>query len=334
MYLKIFKYQNDLSYNLTAFSFLLVSYLSGWLLFFSDSGWQNGIGILLLAHAMGLAAFFIHEFAHGNIFKSKVWNRRAGSILMWLTFHGFFSFKRIQQLHLNHHSKHIDVIYFDFHHYLAQKPFLQKLLISLEWAYIPAVELLVKWHSVRRVWQTGDPMTRRLIWLSLLLYSGLLILLAWFQPQALLCLAIAYLLLLHILRFMDMHQHTYIAHPLDAQGKVVNLPKLDKVYEQANTYTNLFSSRYVWLNWFTLNFGYHNAHHAKPFTPWCRLPELHKTLNYENKELLMSALLINYHRFRVQRVYDAQIGHLNADAPPALRASHFIGVIGASFLNA
>jgi fatty acid desaturase len=50
----------------------------------------------------------------------------------------------------------------------------------------------------------------------------------------------------------------------------------DRVYEQAHTFSNPLSLRHPWVNLFVLNFGYHNAHHAKPTTPWFRLPALHR----------------------------------------------------------
>jgi omega-6 fatty acid desaturase (delta-12 desaturase) len=40
----------------------------------------------------------------------------------------------------------------------------------------------------------------------------------------------------------------------------------------------VISFRYELPNWLVLNFGYHNAHHAKPTAPWYRLPALHREL--------------------------------------------------------
>lgn len=330
----LFKYKEDIKYNLIAFGLLFFAYLSGWVLFFSNNWWKNVIGILLLTQSMVIAAFFVHEFAHGNIFKSAVWNKTAGTFFMWLTFHGFFSFKQIQLLHLAHHRNCADVIHFDFHQHFIQKPIQKKILIALEWAYIPVVELIVKKHSLQRIWQSNISEKRQLIVVSLLFYSTFFLLLAEIQPKALLYLGIAYILFLHILRFMDMHQHTYISYSLDKQGRPPKLPIPDEIYEQANTYSNLFSSRYAWLNWLTLNFGYHNAHHAKPFIPWCCLPELHKKSNYTRQELSVFYLFINYHRFRIQRIFESQTGKPDMESLPSLRAKNFIGVIGASFLNA
>ena len=37
---------------------------------------------------------------------------------------------------------------------------------------------------------------------------------------------------------------------------------------QENTYSNLISTAFPPANLLSLNFGYHNAHHTQPMTPW------------------------------------------------------------------
>ena len=55
-------------------------------------------------------------------------------------------------------------------------------------------------------------------------------------------------------------------------------PRRDLRYEYENTYSNLLSERWRWLNLLVLNFPYHNAHHVRPGVPWYRLPALHRSL--------------------------------------------------------
>jgi fatty acid desaturase len=64
------------------------------------------------------------------------------------------------------------------------------------------------------------------------------------------------------------------------------------------------SSRYPQLNWLTLNFGYHNAHHADMNVPWYRLPALHQELTGGDPEKVipLSSQLRLYHCNRVKRV--------------------------------
>ncbi len=330
----IFKYAEDRIANTIALSILCACYLGGWWLLSLPQIILNGLGVLMLAESMVLAGFFVHEFAHGSIFQSGRWNRLAGKCCLWITFHGFFSFTRIQQLHIAHHRNHADVIHFDFHNYLVQHPLQRNGLIILEWCYIPAVELFIKWHSIQRIWQTQIQTEQQLIFTAVSLYSGLVLTILWLNPSVFIGLLLAYGLFIHVLRFMDMHQHTYQAYVLDDKGNIPSLPTQDKNYEQENTYSNVFSLPWSGLNWLTLNFGYHNAHHAKPFMPWCRLPQLHRTLGYKHRELSAWHLLSNYHQFRVQRVINANIGKPVMELSPSLQASEFHGVIGASFLNA
>ena len=57
------------------------------------------------------------------------------------------------------------------------------------------------------------------------------------------------------------------------------------------------------LNWLTLNFGFHNAHHARPTTPWYRLPALHfEMYGSDPKHVIpLAAQLRLFHRHRLAR---------------------------------
>jgi fatty acid desaturase len=68
------------------------------------------------------------------------------------------------------------------------------------------------------------------------------------------------------------------------------------------------SLRFEKLNWLTLNFGYHNAHHSNMNLPWYRLPELHRALTGDDPEKVipLASQLRLYHRNRVLRVYNPQ----------------------------
>jgi hypothetical protein len=197
----------------------------------------------------------------------------------------------------------------------------------------------------------------------LALRTALFGLLAWVSPAALLGYALAYLLFLHVMRFMDVHQHTYeVWETLERPRRPAD-DRFDRDYEHRNTYSNLISARHPWLNLLVLNFGYHNAHHVRPTAPWYRLPRLHAELFGETASapnlaagrtseasrasdsargprlrpagadrgqlLPFGRLLRAYHRYRVPRV-------LNGD-PPGMDVGDgrdFIGVVGVSFLTA
>jgi fatty acid desaturase len=84
--------------------------------------------------------------------------------------------------------------------------------------------------------------------------------------------------------------------------------KGDAEWEQEHTFSNTLSLRFPRLNWLTLNFGYHNAHHANMHIPFYRLPALHAELsgNDPNFVIPFSSQLQLYHKNRVSRIYNPQ----------------------------
>jgi fatty acid desaturase len=106
----------------------------------------------------------------------------------------------------------------------------------------------------------------------------------------------------------------------------------DQRYEQENTFSNLISYRYPWINLLTLNFGYHNAHHHRPSVPWYRLPTLHEGVFGEQTRavLPLSELLRTWHRNRVRRVLSDDYG--KPGQGPG-RADNYVGAHGVSFLT-
>ncbi len=115
--------------------------------------------------------------------------------------------------------------------------------------------------------------------------------------------AIAYMLMMHVLRFMDSLQHDYPYHatlfdyePAPHKG--------DHDWEQEHTFSVPLSLRFPRLNWLTLNFGYHNAHHSNMNVPWYRLAALHEELTGGDprRVIPLSSQLRLYHRNRVLRV--------------------------------
>ena len=131
------------------------------------------------------------------------------------------------------------------------------------------------------------------------------------------------------LRLMDAFQHTYEAFPSGTK-----LPKRDYNHEQANTFSNLISCRYPWLNLLFLNFGYHNAHHANMQCPWYRLQELDRELfknNPQQQHIPISKQLINYHKFRITRLLEGQGKVLKEQTKQSFEK--FYGAVDVSFLT-
>lgn len=151
--------------------------------------------------------------------------------------------------------------------------------------------------------------------------------LGWISLKALVLYFVSYIAMINILRFVDAFQHTYEVFAVGSE-----LPKRDRAHEQANTFSNVISQRYKWLNLLLLNFGYHNAHHELMKCPWYSLPELDKEL-YSGKEIhyiTLPELVGNYHRFRLSRVYSGQGTAVDAQGNRQLET--FYGGIEVSFL--
>jgi len=148
---------------------------------------------------------------------------------------------------------------------------------------------------------------------------------------------LAYLLMMHVLRFMDALQHDY---PYSATlFNYVQPPhKGDNDWEQEHTFSVPISLRFPSLNWLTLNFGYHNAHHHNMNVPWYRLPALHKEMtdNDPASVIPFRSQLKVYHRNRVLRIFNPQSDDYPRGAEYLRSARAGSGPIGgnaASFLT-
>lgn len=324
--------------NCLAFSFAIFGYALGVLMLFNTHWLVNAAGVLLTAQALIISAYLLHEFSHWSIFKTPQNNRCWGIIMSWINGSCYSRFEEIRSKHMHHHVDRADVLTFNVQHLMRDMPSpIRNTIKVLEWAYIPALEILMhflvivlpftrpEWHYKRR----------RLIAI-ILVRASLLMLMAWFSLKAWLLYLLAYCIMLTALRFADAFQHTYevFLESILAQsdGKIADGKLRDRAYEQSNTFSNLTSLQYPWLNLMFLNFPYHNAHHEKPVAPWYQLPKLHAELFGETRLLPvipMSKLLTAYHRHRITRLQSDDYGLLTNDS-----ANAFIGAVGVSFLTA
>ena len=334
----VFKNLESVLPNCLAFSFAIFGYALGVLMLFNAHWLVNAAGVLLTAQALIVSAYLLHEFSHWSIFKTPQNNRRWGIIMSWINGSCYSTFEEIRSKHIHHHVDRADVLTFNVQHLMRDMPSpIRNTIKVLEWAYIPALEILMhflvivlpftrpEWHYKRR----------RLIAI-ILVRASLLMLMAWFSLKAWLLYLLAYCIMLTALRFADAFQHTYevFLESILAQsdGKIADGKLRDRAYEQSNTFSNLTSLQYPWLNLMFLNFPYHNAHHEKPVAPWYQLPKLHAELFGETRLLPvipMSKLLTAYHRHRITRLQSDDYGLLTNDS-----ANAFIGAVGVSFLTA
>lgn len=338
MLLPKFRYADGVLPNATALSYTLFAYVGGVFLL-AMSAWPGQIiGTLLVAHALILSSYFFHEFAHNSIFKAAEDNARWGTLMTWINGSCYATFSDLRRKHVRHHVDKADVITFDFKAFLLKSPaWLRRLVLALEWAYIPAVELIMHGYVMILPFIAAEKKQYRarvatITTLRIAAFAAL----GWFSPAGLLGYAIAYLIMLHVLRFADAYQHTYDAFAILQGGNVPDDKVRDRTYEQRNTYSNLISVAHPALNLLLLNFSYHNAHHERPIEPWYRLPQLHaKLFAAEYQQVLpMSTLLAAHHRYRVKRILSENYGDVPEVSAGHLDPSAFYGAVGVSFLTA
>ena len=330
----IFRQADALIPTALAVLYVLSGYCLGFYGLLSDVIGLNILGILLLAHAMVIAAYLIHEAAHYSVFKSKNHNRWFAEILLWITGNSYSHFDDIQHKHIRHHIDRADIVSFDFRPILQRHPKFLKLIQILEWAYIPALEVWMHFLVIVLPFIKSNRKARRLRVLTVLvLRMSFFGALAMISPQVLWLYPLAYLLFLTVMRFMDVHQHTYEVYetldlPRGAESKLRN-----REFEEHNTYSNLLSVRYPWLNLLVLNFCYHNVHHDQQLQPWYRLPALHQEMygNDYSQILTFRHLIKSYHRYRVPRILNGDPINLPVKQN---EGETFIGVDGVSFLTA
>lgn len=306
-------------------------WLASFLLMAVPAWWLNAAGVLLCAHTMVLAAYLIHEAAHQTLFARLGANRIAGEAANFIAGSSYASFERIRHMHIRHHMDRADVACFDFRGLMQRHAGLRRLVQALEWAYVPAAEIIMHAQVILRPFlvQSEFPHRRRVAFM-LLLRGSLLALLASWSVKALVLYFVAQWILLHALNFFDAFHHTFEQYFVAADEPVPVTQTA--AYEQANTWSNLLSVRHRWLNLLVLNFTYHNAHHQRASVPWHRLPEFHRQLYGEQVPAVLPVreLLRAWHRHRVRRVFTADYGRPVAGPR---RADGFVGAHAVSFLT-
>lgn len=330
---RLLRYPDSLLPHGLALAYAVLGWVLGLVLICAPAWWLNLLGVPLLAHALVIAAYMVHECGHNTVFTDNRHNARLGEALDWIIGACYGRYEDIRHKHFRHHVDRADVVSFDYRGLLRAHPWLGRTVHALEWMYIPAVDLIM--HAMVLVLPFVDERRRdrraRVLGVLAVRVTAFALLGA-IAPKALLLYALSYMLFLHVLRFMDAQQHTYDVVPT-LEESPAGYEKPDRAFEERNTFSNLISFQHPWLNLLTLNFPYHNAHHYRPAAPWYQLPALHRQIYGEApgaQTLSFRELLRSYHRHRVARV-------LNDDAPdslPGTDGKDFIGVVGVSFLTA
>lgn len=326
-----------LRYHGLAVLYAVSGYVLGLAGLFAESWAVNALAVLLLAHAMVIAAYLVHECGHNLVFRSVRHNAVLGRALTWLCGASYGTYEDIRYKHFRHHVDVDDVVWFDYERFFREHPLVLRITRVLEWFYIPAHDLLM--HGIMVFTSFIIPQRRnqrRRNVTVIVIRGGLFLALCWFFPKVAVLYAVAYLLMMTVLRFMDSVQHDYSYNlTLFEFGKPPR--KGDYAWEQEHTFSNPQSFRREWPNWLTLNFGWHNAHHADMKVPWYRLPAKHRELFGEDPELVipLSAQLKIFHKQRVRRIVGNHTGNepFGREYLKAARRAEVYGGNAASFLT-
>lgn len=321
--------------NLMVISYTAIGWAVGVWLLTRPEALLNIVGVFLTTHTLVCSGYLIHECVHQTVFLRPSPNDGLGMLLGWLNGSCLADYQRLKIKHLRHHTDRLDVVTFDYRGVLKRIPgWARRAVLALEWAYVPVVELMMRGMIVVAPFYYGPVRARIRTVILLALRLALWVALALISIKAVLLYAVAYLLFLHVLRFMDAFQHTYEVFPSHSLDPAPRDPRRNSRYEYENTYSNLVAVRWSWVNLLVLNFPYHNAHHTRTGVPWYRLPALHRKLcggDQDSQVIPCRDLIVNYHRHRVARVMAEDYGAVSVDGR---RASEFLGAVGVSFLTA
>jgi fatty acid desaturase len=313
------------------------AYVLGWIGLFQPNWLLNALATLLLGHSMVISAYLIHECGHNLVFKSMKDNTRLGRALSWLCGSSYGTYEDIRYKHFRHHVDIDDVVWFDYEKFFKDYPMILRVTRTLEWFYIPAHDLIMHFIMVFTSFiipQRRDQRRRNVT--VIVIRGSLFLVLLVFYPKVAFLYAVAYMFMMTVLRFMDSLQHDYGYHlTLFDFGKPPR--KGDYEWEQEHTFSNPHTVRRDWPNWFTLNFGFHNAHHDDMKVPWYRLPGAHRKMYGEDPTVVipLGAQLKMFHQNRVSRV----VGNHEGDEPwgrdflLAARRAEASGGNAASFLT-
>ena len=334
----LFQHPQGAKFHGLALLYALATYTLGLTGLFSDSLSVNFLATLWLAHGMIIAAYMIHECGHNTVFRDNANNARLGSFLTWLCGASYGSYEDIRYKHFRHHVDNDDVVWFDYEGFFLKHPRIYRLTLMLEWAYIPAHDLLM--HSIMIFSSFIIPQRRhqrRRNLLVILVRGGVYMSVCWWSPKAAILYALAYILMMTVLRLMDSLQHDYPYHTNLFEGERCER-KGDLEWEQEHTFSNFISFRYPRLNYLVLNFCYHNAHHARPTTPWFELPALHRELLGDDpaRVITLWPQLKIFQDYRTHRVFHDAPGLPDVEGEEFLRAAQQAQVTGgnaASFLT-
>jgi len=232
----------------TAVTYAIGAYALGIAGLFHSALLLNAAATLLLAHAMTISAYLIHECGHNMIFRRHRNNAMLGRVMSWLCGAAYGTYEDMRYKHFRHHVDNDDVVWFAFDTFFERHPIATSIIRVLEWFYIPAHDLIMHGIMVFTSFVIPQRRDQRIRNVAVIMVrGGIFVTVAILFPRAALLL----------------FETSRAPHKGDAE------------WEQEHTFSNTLSLRFPRLNWLVLNFGYHNAHHADMNLPFYRLPAYH-----------------------------------------------------------
>ncbi len=130
------------------------------------SGLVNAASTLLLAHAMTIAAYLIHECGHNTVFRTNKANARLGRFLNWICGASYGTYEDIRYKHFRHHLDNDDSVWFEHDKFFRRHPIITRVTQFFEWFFIPAHDLMMHFIMIFTsfiVPQRRDQRTRNVI---------------------------------------------------------------------------------------------------------------------------------------------------------------------------
>ena len=115
----LFKEPRGLLMHGGALLYAVTGYVAGFAGLFVASWLVNAAATLLLAHAMVIAAYLIHECGHNLVFKRQRDNTRLGRFMSWICGAAYGTYEDMRYKHFRHHVDNGDLVWFDYEYWFA-----------------------------------------------------------------------------------------------------------------------------------------------------------------------------------------------------------------------
>ena len=142
--LKIKDPKGLLYYGGTVF-YVVGAYGLGFAGLFAEQWAINAVATLLLAHAMTIAAYMIHECGHNLVFEHSRHNAVLGRFMSWICGAAYGTYEDMRYKHFRHHVDNDDVVWFEYEEYFEKHPFVLRMVERA--ASVDVVGGALGWYS-------------------------------------------------------------------------------------------------------------------------------------------------------------------------------------------